>query len=211
MPITNFGTLKTAVATRLARSNMSALIPDFVGIAHDQMMLGDPETNTPPLRISDMLTEETLTPSGGSATLPATYLETKRLFVDSSGTPALQFRPPEDWYSLAFEDASGSPQYFTIEGTSLKIAPRGGSNLTLLYYSRLAALSADADTNAIFTRGPHAYLFGALAQAYDHIRQYDRAQMYSARFASAVRALNEASDQGQMSGGPLIMMPSAVV
>lgn len=210
MPITNFGSLKTAVATRLARSNMTALIPDFVAIAHDKMMLGDPAQDVPPLRFADMLTETTLTPSGGSATLPSDYLEAKRLYLDISDTPPLRFRPPEDWYGLAFEDQSGTPLFWTVENATLKVAPRSADAVKVLYYKKLSALSADADTNAIFTRGPHAYFYGALAEACDHIRQHDRAQLYGSRFASVVRALNDSSDQGQMSGGPLVMMPSVV-
>jgi hypothetical protein len=73
--ISNYVTLKAGVAARLARSNMTTLIPDFIYHAHSKMMRGDPSINLPPLRISDMLTATDLTPSSGAATLPAGYLD----------------------------------------------------------------------------------------------------------------------------------------
>lgn len=210
MTVTTYATLKTAVATRLARSNMTSLIADFISIAHDKMMRGDEVDQVPPLRISDMLTATDLTPASGEATLPADYLEMKRIYTNNSSTLPLAYRPPEDWYGNSLQGESGTPAFFTIEGSTLKIAPQDTTVLKVLYYAKLAQMSADADTNAIITKAPHTYLYGALAEAYDHIRQHDRSQLYARRFGSAVRALNDSSDNGQMSGGPLIMMPSAV-
>jgi hypothetical protein len=210
MAITTYATLKTAVATRLARSNMTSLIPDFIYHAHSKMMRGDPSINLPPLRISDMLTTADLTPSSGSATLPAAYLEMKRIYTNNSTTDPLRYKPPEDWYGYVHEGEAGTPKFYTIEGTTLKIAPHNTTTIKILYYAALTQMSADADYNAVITNAPHVYLFGALGEAYDHIRQHERAQMYNQKFAAGVQALNDASDNGQMSGGPLIMMPSAV-
>jgi hypothetical protein len=210
--ITNYGTLKSAIQARLGRSDtvMGGLIPDFIYSTHSKMMLGDDVDGVPPLRFADMLTETTLTPAGGVAALPDDYLGIKRIYTNSSDTTALLFRPPEDWYSMSLEGQSGIPRYFTIEGASLKIAPMNATDLKLLYYARIDQPEADADTNAIFARAPHAYLYGAVAEAYDHMRQHDRAGMYAKRFASAVRSLNESSDMTQNSGGPLLMMPSVL-
>lgn len=210
MTITSYATLKTAVATRLARSDYTALIPDFIYNAHSKMIVGDDIDGVPPLRFADMLTEVSLTPSSGAAILPADYLGIKRVYTNNSDTLGLAFRPPEDWYSLSFEGQSGTPKFYTIEGGTLKIAPMDTTVLKLLYYAKLAQLAVDGDTNAVITKAPHVYLYGALAEAYDHMRQHDRAQMYAKRFASGVRALNDSSDNAQMSGAPLVMMPSVV-
>jgi len=211
MGLSNYGQLKTAVAARLSRSNMTSLIPDFIGIAHFKMMRGDYDLGMPALRMSDMLTTSTLTLSDGAASLPADYLEAKRIYVDTSETPAISYIPPEKWYGLQAQGQAGIPAFYTIEGSTIRCAPYGAYDLKLYYYAALDALSDDADTNAIFTKGPHAYLYGALSEAYDHIRQHDRAQMYGKRFASAVRSLNEDSQQAMQLGDVLTMRADKVV
>ena len=69
MALTNYGELKTAVATRLVRSNLTSQIVDFIAIAHFKMMRGEwhgpmgPRRTIPALRLQDMLESATLTPS----------------------------------------------------------------------------------------------------------------------------------------------------
>ena len=217
MAITNFGTLKTAVATRLSRSNMTALIPDFITIAQAKMMNGDPGTDPrghradlPPLRVTDMLASETLVLTGGLATLPADYLEATRLYADSADQNGLSYLPPQRWYTLQLTREAGQPRFYTIEGRTLKVAPVADQDVNLLYYAALDVLEDDADTNFIFTQAPMAYLYGALAEAHDHIRQHDRAIFYHNQFASAVRAMNNRALAGEISGDVLTMRPDAI-
>ncbi len=217
MAITNFGTLKTAVATRLSRSNMTALIPDFITIAQAKMINGDAhpdprdqKADLPPLRTADMLGTEVLSLSGGAASLPADYLEAKRFYTVSSDELGLSYLPPERWHMLSLTQSAGVPQFYTVEGTTLRVAPLADMDVNLLYYARLDLLEDDSDTNFLFTKAPHAYLYGALAEAYDHIRQHDRAVFYHNQFASAVRALVNQSAKAQASGDVLTMRPDSV-
>ncbi|WP_287994321.1 hypothetical protein [Acidiphilium sp.] len=217
MAITDFASLKTAIAARLSRSNMTALIPDFVTIAHAKMLNGDPhpdprdpKADLPALRCTDMLATEVLTLSGGQTTLPADYLEARRFFSDDGNELGISYIPPERWYTLALTKQAGVPQFYTIEGTTLKVGPIGNYDLNLLYYQRLDVPDAAADTNFIFSKAPHAYLYGALAEAYDHIRQPERSIFYHNQFASAVRALIEQAERAEASGSTLIMRPDAI-
>jgi len=210
MALTNYGTLKTAIASRLSRSNMTALIPDFIAIAESKMMRGDLYSQLPALRVDDMLTEVTLTLNDGEVTLPAGYLEARRIYIDTSETPALTFIPLVKWYSLGAEGQAGIPRLYTIEGNKLKVAPYGVYDLNLYYYAAVDPLDQDADTNFIFDKAPHAYLYGALAEAYDHIRQHDRANLYRQQFASAVRSMNDASQLAEISGDVLTMRADSI-
>ncbi len=205
----NFGSLKNAIAQRLGRSNMTALIPDFIATAQSQMMHGHEievgprglAVSVPPLRISDMLATETLTPTDGEADLPDDYLEAKLLVPQQTDAAPLAFRPPEVFSRL------GSAAYFTITGSVVKFATSQTSPADLTYYAQLAAFTSDTDTDAVLQKAWHAYLYGALAEAYEHIRQTDRAERYFRQFAGAVRSLNNRSDDGQMSGSVLVAVP----
>jgi hypothetical protein len=208
MSLGNYGELKTAIAARLARSNMTALIPDFVLITHAKLMRGhkDPLSGrwiVPPLRLDDMIETSELTPTDGAADLPAGYLSTKLLTSAASEVP-LRYMSPADLRTRAIFGQSGRPVFYTIQGGQILIAPSNGETLSLTHFAEVALPSADADTNAIFTKVPQAYLFGALAEAYMHIRQEDRAQLYLSQLGAAVAAANDTAEEGLVSGEPLV-------
>ncbi len=210
MALTNYGELKTAVATRLVRSNLTSQIVDFIAIAHFKMMRGEwhgpmgPRRTIPALRLQDMLESATLTPSDGAASTPTGYLAARRLYVDDAETTALRYIPPEKWYSLTTEGQGGTPRFYTIEAGTFRFAPYSTETVSLDYYKELDALSDDSDTNSIFTIGPQAYLYGALAEAYDHIRQHDRAINYHNMFAATVEALNGQTREHEHSGAVMV-------
>lgn len=216
MSFSNYGELKTAVAARLSRSNMTSLLPDFIAIAHRTMMRGRKEVRTgqwivPPLRIRDMLETAQLTPADGAADLPDGYLGMKSLTTSTSGAPPLSYRPPADFRGSGLFVSSGVPEFYTIEADQVLIAPFDTNVLTCLFYEEIDPPSADGDTNAIFTVVPEAYLYGAIAEAYDHIRQHDRAEKYLAQFAGVVMAANGQTDEALVSGAPLVMRPTRTV
>ncbi len=216
MSLTTYGEMKTALATRLARSDRTAMIPDFLTIAHFNLMNGlqDSAGNwiVPPLRIRQMLTlAEELTPSDGEADLPADYLQGKKLIPDISGATPLKYKAPADFAGMGLASESGVPVFYTIEGLVVKIAPANGATLFLDYYARIDAPAVDADTNAIFTVCPHAYLFLGLAEAYAQGRAFEQSQYYLAQGAGVVRAANGSDPLGQLAGEPLQMMPGVTV
>lgn len=205
MALTTYAELKTAVATRLSRSNMTTLIPDFITIAHAKMMRGDKGNRMPGVRIDDMLTEADLTISDGAVSLPADYLQRHSLYLNDSTETPIAFMPLPRFNRLGSKTQAGTPQFYTIKGSSLLVAPYSTDTIKFYYYQTLDQMSADSDTNAILQKAPHAYLYGALAEAYSHIRQPQYAALYLGQFVSAVLSLNEESDDHEFSGDALAM------
>jgi hypothetical protein len=210
MALTNYGTLKTAIATRLSRSNMTALIPDFITITHSKMMRGDIAAQMPALRIDDMLEEDDLVLVDGVVALPTNYLQRHSLYLDDNNESAVEFVPLPKFNRLGAKTQTGRPSFYTIKGANLLVAPKSSDTVKFYHYGEITAPSADADTNAIFTKAPHAYLYGALAEAYDHIRQIDRAQYYRQQFASAVVTLNAESADHDFAGDSLTMFADRI-
>lgn len=210
MALSTYAELKTAIATRLSRSNMTALIPDFVTITHAKMMRGDILNQMPAVRIDDMLTEADIALTTGVGTLPSDYLERKSLYVSDNSETTMKFMPVARFNSLGAKTQAGTPAFYTIKGSSILVAPYSSDTLKFYYYAALDEPTADSDTNAIFTKTPHAYLYGALAEAYDHIRAMDRSAYYRQQFVSAVITLNEESDSHEFDGDSLAMYPDNV-
>src|ERR1700704_269666 len=157
MPVTTFSELKSAVASWLARDDLSANIPDFIA-------LFEAAANRR-LRVRQMETVASLIPSAGAATLPTDYLGWRRGTWAGASRRELEYVHPS-YLQAAFPDASsGTPRLFTIEGSTLKIRPTDGTALEFGYFQKMPALSDAAPSNWLLTAHPDLYLFGALTEA----------------------------------------------
>src|SRR5436190_12688003 len=133
MPITTFSELKSAVASWLARDDLSGNIADFIA-------LFEAAANRR-LRVRQMETTASLAPSGGAAMLPADYLAWRRVTWTGDRRRELEYVHPS-YLQAAFPDASsGVPRLFTIEGSTLKTRPTDGTALEFGYFQKVPALS----------------------------------------------------------------------
>jgi len=205
MALTNYGELKSAIASWLERDDLTARIPDFIALAQARMYSGDAGIQLPALRIAAMLSSGTIAITGGVGATPAGWLEFQRLRVNSSDRPNMAFLPPTRFWDNAAAHYVDTPFYYTIEGSTLRTAPAGDATLSATWYARLAAMSADGDADYVMTNAPQVYLHGALYEAYEFEGTLDRAAQHAARFASAVRAVNDQDARAQTSGSALVM------
>jgi hypothetical protein len=86
--------------------------------------------------------------------------------------------------------AQGFPQNFTIEGSTLAIAPLGPGTLSLLYYARLPALET-TDTNWLLQKHPDIYLFGSLVEAQAFGQNIQGVQGWMSRLDQAMQELRD--------------------
>lgn len=167
--ITNFGTLKTAVADWLDRSDLSGVIPDFVTFATALFNYGAAESQTPALRCREMEVVDDLTPSSGVCALPSDYLQYRRVVEKSSPRRNLEFITPDQAEAFYPSRTSGPANHFTIIGSSLYTFPLASNDIELTYYGALTALSSDSDTNWLLTKNPQVYLRAAMVAAHDYL------------------------------------------
>lgn len=171
MALSTYSDLQAAIASWLARSDLTAYIPDFV-------TLFESNANRR-LRVRQMQTTATLSPSSGSASLPSDYLAWRRVTYNGASGGQLEYAAP-DWLRAAYPSGqTGTAKYFTIEGSSLIVGPQDDTTLTLLYYQKITALSAGA--NWLFTAHPDLYLFGSLCEAQLFLDDTTRGVLWKAR------------------------------
>jgi hypothetical protein len=199
----NYGELKTAIAKRLGRNNLSAIIPDFVTLGEGRMYYGmnDPDTGArlDPLRLLSMQAIET----GTIATLPVGFLEMQRLTVP--GYPhALSYVTPEQFADII----DTNPRVYTFQDGGIAINGGTPPVFKLAYYKRFPALVADTDTNWLLTNHPSIYLYSALIEAYAHIKDDARiptaVRLYSAQLAALIDA-----DKAMRHSGSVLTIPGA--
>jgi hypothetical protein len=188
MSITTYAELQSAIASWLARDDLTAYIPDFITLFECEAALE--------LKVRPQETTTTLTPSSGVATLPSDYLGYRRVTWTGSPTHDLDYVHPT---LLTFDNpgsVSAIPTEFTISGSSLTVSPSDDTALSFTYYQKTPAVSGSL--NWLFTNYPNIYLFGSLveANAFNKGKAFEHAALWKARrdegFAKlAMRDFNE--------------------
>ena len=210
MAIGTYSELKAAVANWLARSNLTARIPEFITLGDADIhygVRGGDAWLSEPLRIRAMEnTDSAFTVSARTAALPTGFIGARRLYLEGTPKITLALKTADDLWR---EDPSttGQPSAYAIEGTDMVFSPAPDTTYTgnLLYTKRFTALSADADTNWLLTNHPGVYLFAALYEAWSFSAQESLARGYLDKLAAAVNGLNAVSEREKYSGAPLIM------
>lgn len=175
MSLSTYADLQTQVANWLARSDLTAYIPDMITLFE--------ATAARRLRVRAIETDATATPTNGQAALPSDFLSMRRLTLLSTPYAELQYVGPQDWANFwdTSSTTTGTPQMFTLEGNVIKLKPQGDdtANLEIIYYAKTPALSGTL--NWLYTNHPDAYLFGTLAEANAFNKDVDKAGLWKAR------------------------------
>ena len=177
MPITNYGELKAAVASRAVRTDLAALIPDFVRAAHDVIAAR--------LTLAAQLTLE-----DERTSLPADFRGVVGVWLDAYPGAQMTLATQTQMRGLG----GGAPGYFRVDGEELVVAPAPDAPYAarLLYKLDRAPFADEADANTALTRYPTLYLDGALAELFAHARQGDERDRYLSLFLGGIEAANAA-------------------
>ena len=194
MSITTYTELQTAIADYLARSDITAAIPDFIKMAEARMNRS--------LRTHDMEASATVTMTSGSGSLPADYLEWISVTHDGStyDSDLRYVEADSDEWRFRYRP-NGNPQLFTILAGTLKIRPVVSGDCTLGYYQSIPALATNS-TNWLLTRAPDLYLNYALAESYIYTKQYDRAKDFMMLAEGNLAKAVEDGDSNKMARRP---------
>jgi hypothetical protein len=193
----NYGQLQQAIANRLGRTNLTAVIPDLIALAEPRLYFGfrDIEVSVAPLRVRAMLARETTS----LATLPDRFLAVDRLTVPTEREP-LAYLPPEEFAKLG---PTTCPRHYTLQDGGIAVEGGTPAAFTLSYYRRFPTLSAAGDTNWLLEQFPNLYLYSTLIEAYAHIKDDARIPTAARMYAAAANALIDADMAERHSGSTL--------
>ncbi len=199
MAINTYGTLKTAMANFLERDDLTNRIPEFISLAEDRIY----QT----LRIREMETSATITTTAAQQTdaLPTRFIGARRLYVDGSPDTILEYKSPVNFWSVYGSQTTASPIVFTIEGENFVWGPipDAAHSIRVLFYQRLAAFSADADTNNLLTKARGLYLYGALLEAAPFLGNDPRVIVWAQFFDDLKERVESSDKRDRFSGYPL--------
>ncbi|OFX05436.1 MAG: hypothetical protein A3E78_09485 [Alphaproteobacteria bacterium RIFCSPHIGHO2_12_FULL_63_12] len=204
--LSTYAELKDAVAVYAKRSNASftAAIPIFVNSAH-QTLMRDLDVSLPMLLATADLTinAERVSPPSGFRSVVRLHLD--RDYDNPLSPTTIELRMRE-----AAVTTAGPPRLFALDGDSIAFGPVPDLTYTgkLLYRRAFDFFASDLATNALLTRYPMAYLYGALAEAYGFDKFDEDQAKYVTLFRSEIDKINMAERTFAMGGGAVTMSPS---
>ena len=209
MALTNYGTLKTAVADWLSRADLDQQVPDFIKLAE--------ATLNKIVRSTRMTANADVTVNAGArkATLPADLLEPIYVTLKTDEDFPLEQVSPEQLVALRRSRlrAQGQPRFFAVVGRSIEVTPTPPAQITLdvAYYQAITTLASDSDTNWLLTYEPDLYLYTALLHAAPFLQDQQRATLFGTLLAQQVTAAvqsNSAISLDRKQAGASLASPS---
>lgn len=196
--MTTYTTLKAQIADFLNRTDLDTAIPGFIALCESQ--------TERQLRVRQMLATTTITVDSELETLPADFLETRSIVLNTTPVRALQFRTID---SMAMFKAAnpqvGRPTEFTVLGNSFQFLPVPDSayTATLTYYQTIPRLSDTVASNWLLQKAYDIYLYGSLINSAPYLKEDGRIATWAQYYQGAVDALSIEDDRAQTASAGL--------
>lgn len=197
MAISNYTELKAAVATwEDIDPSLDSIMDDILIMANDTLNNGLEMgmAQVPALRVREMETVASLTPTNGVCALPDDYLQYRRVVESMSLRRALSYITPGQADESYPDRGSGISSAFTIIGGSLYMFPLSSNDIELTYYQKIPDITATNATNWLLTKRPMIYLHACLLQV-GIARRDDGLVQRSAQLVASIAAAMRSGDE----------------
>lgn len=155
------------------------------------------------LRVREMLARATASVTDGFADLPTDFLSLRTVLLDGAALPEVSLDAIQRF------PTAGPVRAYCLVGTEIQFAPAPtASTVEMAYYRRLTPITEDA-SNFILANHPDLYLYGALAEVANVLRDTELLTIAESRFQAAKTALEKAS--ATTWGDRLTPIPSTVI
>lgn len=203
--INDYDSLAAAIKVWCARSDsvFSAQIPNFVAMAEDRIYDGYGEgggpADSPALRSRHMEVTETITVTDGIGTLEEHVISPRKLYrpADEVG---ITFITPERWSTVQANTPAGTPAYYTVEGSTLKLVPALTGPLSMLFYKRHPPITNGNKNGPVIAAHGNIYLEAALFEAFSFTQAAEPALAHAARCRSLISGANRSAQQMRYAG-----------
>jgi hypothetical protein len=185
MALSTYAELQSSIAAWLHRSDLTAIIPDFVRLAEDRL--------NNDLNLRAMTDVGTVTTVAGTryAALPLKLLEVYSVTLETS--PRRTLTPQSiDELNVSYANAtSGVPANYAIVGENIYFGPIPDSayTVTIVYHEKLPSLLENS-TNWLLTNNPSCYLYACLLSAAPYIVDDALLNRFKALYIESVNQVN---------------------
>src|SRR5512139_1192742 len=177
MALASYSDLQASIASFLHRDDLTSEIPDFIKLAEADLQVR--------AKLSQWDTSASVTVTSGTGPLPSDFAKATSVTY-GAGDYTIDFMSQIGYDAYAAAGETGSPEFYTIRGSTLKVYPFYSGDVILAYTARFTPLSTAATTNSLLTLFPDVYLHGSLSHACVWNRDAEGAAMYGALFDNGV-------------------------
>ena len=117
MAFTSYSTLKTKIAEYLARTDLTAQIPDFIRLAEERLR------RDLRIRQTRKVATANTTSDDNTVSLPADFLAMKDIHIDTTPVRVLQFQNTSNFFRNSRAKDKGVPTMYTLLGSEFQFAP----------------------------------------------------------------------------------------
>ena len=198
MSLDTFTNLKTAIANRLHRSDLTGSIPDYITLCEDKL--------NKRLRLRAMESRVTSSVSTEYVALPTGFLSIRNVQINSDPKVRLEYVTP-DFIDFNYpDDTTGKPIFYTIVGGEIQLAPPPDTTYTMeMSYFKKLDIATDG-TNFVLTNAPRLYLYGSLLEAATDLKNDTRVPMWSTLLENALKEIEIADQNDRYPSGSGLQM-----
>ena len=185
MAINSYAELKTSIAAYLQRSDLTAIIPDFITLAES-----DINSDIADLQVAQSHLSVTTTANNPLVSTASMYA-----LRDAwcNGEP-LHIGLPSSMTTTS--TAKGAPEAIAISGASaIRVYPIPDAVYTIDML-HIPLLSIATELNWVFTQSPSTYLYGSLLHASAYIEDMSKISAWQAGYEAAISRLRSANRHG---------------
>lgn len=183
--IDSYTSLQTAVAARLKRNDLAAVLPTCVELAERVIF------RELPLRSIEAVA--TGTTSGDTVPIPAVVRAIQRIELQANGRRlTLDYTSPAGIADLTL--GPDVPTRYTVEGGLIWLlpSPAGPYAYSIFHIPNLDALSSTNASNWLLLNHPDVYFYGTLMEAADHLKDAAARERFGGMFGAAVESTRSA-------------------
>lgn len=198
---TTYAELKAEIADFLNRDDLGTTASTFIQLAESQFNRDIRHWRMEDRQIANA-TEQYLTK-------PTDWVETIRMHVTGSGTSVIDLisRAEMAERRAKVNNTAGDPCFYTHSGNTFELypTPSASTEIELLYYAKIPALSDSNTTNWLLDEAPDLYLYGALIHTAGYLHEDARMGTWAQLYGAAMQKLNSSSEKARFSGSGLTM------
>lgn len=183
MSLATYSDLQAAVASFLHRSDLTAVIPDFISLAEVKIN-GDIDC-----RKQDSIATIATVASQEYVAMPSDLINV-RAMVNATSAQPMVYKAPDAFSREFISGYTGSPVNYTIVGDKFYFAPvpDGVYSIRLAYQAKVPALSSG--TNWLITAFPSVYLYATLSIAAANIKDDAALAKWAALYDAEIAKVN---------------------
>jgi hypothetical protein len=196
MSLSNYSNLQASIGSWLARSDLTANIPDFITLFEAKV---NRSLSIRQMEVRATTAVDITQASPEFISLPSDFISMRWVRLSSvTGRPRLQYLAPiaMDELRTSSDDVPDQPAYFTILSAEIELLPTPDQDysIEMVYRQQLPALSNTNTSNWLLQIAPDAYLYGSLCEAAAFIQNDERVPMWEAKYKAALAELESVNE-----------------